>query len=154
MNLDRYFKPASALWRGRAYFAIGGVLWLIGQVYTPPYSQIPADQREFFQTLINKALGSLDKIGYVIMFAGLAYAVLTDMWEMIWVGRLAEELRDGFKSMGNTLAIGVLDITFEAILTWITNKRGNSDEYKSIARAVYILIMESIPNKKIIMLIS
>ena len=83
MPLDRFVKPASALWRARAYLISGAVIWIASQTYTPPFSQIPADERNILETLLNKGLGSLDKAGIAIMLAGIAYAVLSDIWEVI-----------------------------------------------------------------------
>jgi hypothetical protein len=135
MNIKAFFTPAAALYRARAYFISGLAIYLAAQTFAPPFDGIPAAQLAWWQLLLNKALGSLDKAGIAVLVAGLAYAVFSDVGDYLWAGRLQQEMRGGFTSLGEVLASGVRDLTYEGVLTWITTKRARANQLKTIARS-------------------
>ena len=136
MMLEVYLKPASWLWRGRGYFAVGGAFWATSLLFALIYPQIAtSEQQGWWRTWLNKGLEGLGDAGIVIMIAGIVYVVLTDVWEAIWLERMEMEVRRGFKAVGTILATGVLDITYDAILTWISAGKAETNQCKSVAKS-------------------
>ncbi len=134
-SMETWFKPFAVAWRARAYFAIGAVLWLISLIPLP-FKDSP---KEWWQVVIAGAFGSLDKVSYVVLLAGLVYAVFSDILEFIWTSKLQEEIRKGVTDISNVLADGLgkftrslVDMSFEAVKIWVENGRGAPEERRLI----------------------
>jgi hypothetical protein len=134
-SAETWFKPFAVAWRARAYFAIGGALWLISLIPLP----FKDTSAEWWQVVVAKAFGSLDKVSYMILLAGLVYAVFSDVVEFIWTSRLQEEMRSGVTKISGVLEQGLgkftrslADMSFEAVKVWVENKQGAPDQVRLI----------------------
>src|SRR5579862_8345399 len=133
--MDLFIKPVMALWRARGYLLFAGILWGIQTVYQPPFRNIPVADRYWYHDLIDKALGSLDRVAYVVLLAGLIYAVMADLSDFLWTGKIQNDMRAGFKSVADTIATGISGMTHESVLAWVTRGLGTSPEYRTIGVA-------------------
>jgi hypothetical protein len=102
-KLSAVTKPFAVVWRARAYFILAFLFWIVANTLPIPYVSIPAQNLEWWQSLLSKAFGSLDKISYALFLAGLVYAVLSDAFEYTWNASLQQEVRSGFASTGAIL---------------------------------------------------
>ncbi|WP_316175280.1 hypothetical protein [Bradyrhizobium sp. SZCCHNRI1073] len=132
-------KPFAAGWRARAYFAIA--LWLLSQIPKPFAQPDPS----WWQELINKGVGSFDKIAYVVALAGIVYVVISDVLDYVWANSLQIEVRKGFVETGNVLresladfTSGLVGMTFESVKVWIEGGRGKPDQVRTIAKSALI----------------
>lgn len=133
-----WIKPFSVAWRARGYLILGGTFWLVS-LLPLPFQGIPEGTLEWWQVAMSKAFGSLDKISYAILFAGLVYAVLSDALEFIWTSRLQDEIRLGVSETSTVLSKGLSEFTsglvgmsFEAIKVWIEGKSGKPNQVRLV----------------------
>ena len=94
---------------------------------------------QWWQVLISKAFGSLDKLSYAVLLAGLVYAVLSDVFEYTWNTILQGEVQRGFASTGaileaslSTFVSGLIGISFEGVKLWVEGKRGSPAQIRAI----------------------
>lgn len=128
-------KPFAALWRAHAYVFVGVVLYLLNWIVSP-FAQ---GAHEWWQVVVAKAFGSLDKVAYIVLLAGLAYAVLSDALDFLWSGRIKEEMEKAVAETQKTLREGLGDFTgrltgmsFEAVKVWIEDGRANPDQLRIV----------------------
>lgn len=140
-------KPFAAAWRARAYFAFAFIFWLLYSSIQPPFAAVQAKQ--WWQDLIDKAVGSFDKIAYLVAIAGLVYAVISDVIDYVWANSLQSEaqralsetqkafgdarsdLQKGMAETGEILrtslanfTAGLVAMTFESVKVWIESGYG------------------------------
>jgi hypothetical protein len=132
-------KPFAGAWRARAYFAIAFVFWVLSSTIPIPFSEIPATQHQWWQDLIAKGVGSLDKIAYLVFAAGLFYAVISDVFDYVWANSLQTEFRTGVTATGDILknglasfTSGLVGMTFESVKVWVEGGRGKPDQIRTI----------------------
>jgi hypothetical protein len=138
---DAIVKPFAAAWRARAYFAIALVLWLLSQI-PKPFSQ---PDPQWWQELINKGVGSFDKIAYLVGIAGIVYVVISDVLDYVWSNSLQTEVRKGFDETGSILKRSLADFTsglvgmsFESVKVWVEGGRGEPEQIRTIAKSALI----------------
>jgi hypothetical protein len=138
-------KPFAAAWRARAYFVIAFVFWILYNTLPVPFASIPQAQRDWWQDLIAKAVGSLDKISYLVLIAGLVYAVISDVLDYIWANSFQPELQKGFTEAGSALigslqsfTSGLTGMTFESVKLWVEGKRGDSTQIRKVAQSALV----------------
>src|ERR1700687_2265729 len=100
--MDWGVKTLLALWRAKVYLVLAGTLAVIHTVYRPLFVDVPPGQRIWYQDLADKALGSLDKLAYLILIAGLAYVVLAEISDHLWTGKVQADVREGFDKIATT----------------------------------------------------
>lgn len=130
-------KPFAAAWRARAYFIIGFAFWLLANTLPHPFAEKP--NPDWWQTLIQKGVGSFDKISAAVLFTGLVYAVLSDVFDYLWANSLQAEVRQA--SAGITSAVtggltaftsGLVGMSFEAVKVWVEGGTGGRDQVRAI----------------------
>jgi hypothetical protein len=138
-------KPFAAAWRARAYFLIAFVFWILYSTIPVPFSGIPQAQREWWHDLIAKGVGSFDKISYIVMVAGLVYAVISDVLDYIWSNSFQPELQKGFRETSSALTSslasftsGLAGMTFESVKLWVENRRGEPNQIRTVAQAALV----------------
>lgn len=147
-------KPFAAAWRARGYFIFAFIFWLIHSTISVPFASVP--NKAWWQDLIDKAVGSFDKIAYLIAIAGLVYAVISDVLEYVWLNNLQGEtqkalgearsdLNKGLAETGNILksglanfTAGLVGMTFESVKVWIENGRGEPHQVRSVAHCALV----------------
>jgi hypothetical protein len=136
-------KPFAAAWRARAYFIIGFIFWLLHSTITPPFASAPSKQ--WWQDLIDKAVGSFDKIAYAVLLAGLVYAVISDLLDYVWANNLQAEVQKGFRETGEVLkdslasfTSGLVGMTFESVKVWIEGGRGDKQQLRAVAHSALV----------------
>jgi hypothetical protein len=131
-------KPFAALWRARAYVIAGVVTYLLS--FVPwPYKDADPQTLDWWQLLLSKALGSLDKIGFALLLAGLVYAVLTDLFEQIWSNKLGDEFNKAVSEISGAIeknferfVSGLGRMSFEAVKVWIEKGQAQSGELRTV----------------------
>lgn len=138
---DAMVKPFAAAWRARAYFAAALVLWLLSQIPQP----FPQPDKQWWQDLINKGVGSFDKIAYLVGIAGIVYVVISDVLDYIWSNSLQTEVRKGFDETGQILkgsladfSSGLVGMSFESVKVWVEGGRGEAEQIRTIAKSALI----------------
>lgn len=133
-------KPFAAAWRARAYFIIAIIFWIMNSLVPMPFSTIPAAEKAWWQDLLAKGVGSLDKISYLSFLAGLIYAVLSDSFDYIWSNSLITEVRRGVAELNDVMRSGLSNfgaglhsLSFEAVKVWIEGGRGTPDQVRAVA---------------------
>lgn len=147
-------KPFSAAWRARGYFLVALIFWLLYSTISQPFASAP--NKAWWQDLIDKAVGSFDKIAYLVAIAGLVYVVISDVIEYVWVNNLQGEahkalegvrsdLNKGFVETGNIFksnwdgfTSGLTGMTFESVKFWVESRRGNPPQIRSVAQAALV----------------
>jgi hypothetical protein len=131
-------KPFAALWRARGYVIAGVVIYLLSFVPLP-YKDADPKTLEWWQVIIGKAFGSLDKVAYALLFAGLIYALLSDLFDLIWSNKLGEEFNRAVDKTSGVLqagldrfVIGLGAMSFEAIKVWIDNGQAQSPQLRVV----------------------
>src|SRR5258708_2824799 len=139
MTLEAYPKPIPGLWRARYYFGLGAILYFLNTVFGYFYEKLPSIVDPGFlesiapiTTLIAKMFSSLEKVGSLIFVAGIAHAVLSELIDYLWTGKLQMEVKKGFEGIQTAVAIGVSDITPEVVQRAIEHGNYKSDSQKSI----------------------
>ncbi|MDQ6704001.1 MAG: hypothetical protein M3Z96_13420 [Pseudomonadota bacterium] len=130
--MEQFIKPALALWRAGIYFLIGTVLIIIGTIWQPPFSAIVGANRLWYHNLIDKGVGSLDTIAYVVYFAGILYAILIQVGDFLWNSGLQISIENGFRNMADALTIGSAKISYYSVIKWIGGSSETDEKYKSI----------------------
>jgi hypothetical protein len=143
--MQSWIKPFAAAWRARGYFAIAFFFWLLSNTIPPPFSTVAALDKLWWQDLIAKAVGSFDKISYLVLIAGLVYAVISDVFDYVWTNSLQTEVQRGFSETANVLkesltsfTSGLVGMTFESVKVWIEGGRGKPDQIRTVAHSALI----------------
>ena len=138
-------KPFSVARRARAYFLIAFAFWVLSATLPIPFAAIPSADQQWWQTLVAKGVGSLDKISFFVALSGLLYAVLSDALDYIWSSNLKDELETGFRQTGSILTNSLADFTsglvgmsFESVKVWIENGRGTKEQIKTLTGAALV----------------
>jgi hypothetical protein len=133
-------KPFAAAWRARAYFLIAFAFWLLSSTLPIPYSAVAPADRQWWQDLVDKGVGSFDKISYATFLAGLMYAVLSDAFEYVWNTSLQKEVEQGFSATGAILenslsrfASGLVGMSYESVKVWVDGGKGSPEQMRAVA---------------------
>ncbi|WP_200341964.1 hypothetical protein [Rhodovibrio sodomensis] len=114
------------IWRAWPFFAISALLFALSQTVPTPYDQ--ASNPNWWQSLLKSSVSGMDTLANVFLFAGAAAAVLREIIGFFWNQKLESTIKDGFKNISDTVAIGITDINPEVVGAWL--KRTTSDKEK------------------------
>lgn len=137
-----WIAPFASAWRARGYLLIAIVFWVLDNTVPSPFKGVTGSDRQWWHDLIDKAFGSFDKVAYAVLFAGLAYAVVSDGFSYIWSTKVETEVRDGFRATGVILrdslshfTSGLASMSFEAVKVWVEGGQATDIQSKSIGAA-------------------
>src|SRR4051812_20850068 len=126
------------MWRARGYVIAGVAIYLLSFVPLP-YKDADPKTLDWWQVIIAKAFGSLDKIAYAVLFAGLVYALLSDLFDFVWSTKLGDEFNKAVDKTGNILqggldkfVAGLGTMSFEAVKVWIENGKAESSQLRVV----------------------
>jgi len=138
-------KPFAAAWRARSYFLFSFVFWVAHSTVPAPFASVASVDRQWWQDLVDKAVGSFDKLSYFLFLAGLIYAVASDVIDYVWTNSLQAEVRKGFVETGEVLTrslagftSGLVGMTFESVKVWVDGGRGSPDQVRTVARSALV----------------
>lgn len=135
----KWTKPFSVVWRARVYFTLAVIFYGLSEIVPKIIVAGGADQSPWQQWII-KAAGSLDKVSYAVFLAGIAYIVISDAFEYLWVNNLqsdstkavdkiAASVTDGLHRFTDGLA----GMTFESVKVWVEGGSGQISEIRAVA---------------------
>jgi hypothetical protein len=78
--------------------------------------------------------GDLPNFAIVLVLAGIALGILTEVYEGAWIGGLQTSIEEGFGKLALALQVGVGDIQTQTILAWLATAQNKSD-HKGIGLA-------------------
>lgn|GEM_PF-3235436 len=132
-------KPFTGLWRARAYVAIAALLWIVFTLMPKPFSHVVVD-RQWWHTLIDDGIGSIDKFAYLVFLAGIIYAVVSDILDYMWNNNISSQMSEGFDRAAAALQRGVQDVangisllSLDSVKSWIVYGKNDSVTVRSVA---------------------
>ncbi|UEM13215.1 hypothetical protein J4G43_002340 [Bradyrhizobium barranii subsp. barranii] len=147
-------KPFSAAWRARGYFIFALIFWVLHSTISQPFAS--AASKSWWQDLLDKAVGSFDKIAYLVAVAGLVYVVISDVLEYVWLNNLQGEMEKGlagvrsdlnsglaetggiFKSSLTEFTSSLVGMTFESVKVWVESGKGEPPQIRSVAQSALV----------------
>lgn len=154
--MTAFTKPFAAMWRARGYVFAGVVIYLLS--FAPlPLKDADPHTLDWWQVAIGKAFGSLDKIAYAVLLAGLVYALLSDLFDFIWSSKLGDEFNQAVVKTGSIVQGGLNEfnqavektggiiqvgfdkfvaglgtMSFEAIKVWVENGKAEGTQLRVV----------------------
>lgn len=136
--MSTFIKPFAAAWRARGYVIAGVGIYLLSLVPLP-FKDADPKTLDWWQVIVGKAFGSLDKIAYAVPLAGLVYALLTDLFDFVWSTKLGEEFNQAVDKTGGIIqggldkfVSGLGSMSFEAVKVWIEKGGAESTQLRTV----------------------